>query len=76
MESELELGEGYNVGEEPVENIYERSISVEDTVFEASTSDSFDDMYNLNLSVAVVETESAEVNSEFIEAITEVEGKK
>jgi hypothetical protein len=46
MESELELGEEYNVGEEPVENIYERSISVEDTVFEASTSDSFDDIYN------------------------------
>jgi hypothetical protein len=48
MESEMELGEGYNVGKEPVEDIYERSISVEDTMFEAPTSDSFDDIYNLN----------------------------
>ena len=76
MESEFEFGEGYNVDEEPVEDIYERSISVEDTVFEALASDSFDNIYNLNLSVAVVETESDKVHSEFIKAITKVEGKK
>lgn len=76
MESEMELVEGFDLDEKPVEDIYEPSISVEDTVFEASTSDSFDDTYNLNLSVAVVETESDEVDSEFIEAITEIEGKK
>ena len=34
------------------------------------------DSFNLELSVAVVETEAAEIDSEFCDAVTENEGKK
>ena len=51
------------------------NIVVEDVEFETSI-DSIDyTLCNLDISVAVVDTESGEVDGEFLEAITEIEGK-
>ena len=47
--------------------------------FEASSSDSFEverDLYNFSLSVEVVDTESEEVDAEFMGTINEIEGNK
>lgn len=72
MASEIELDEEYNLSERSVGDDYDPNISVEDTVLETTS----DDAYNLNISVAVVETESDEVDSEFIEALAEIRGQK
>lgn len=71
MASEIELDEEYNLSEGSVGDDYDPNISVEDTVLETTS----DDAYNLNISVAVVETESDEVDSEFIEALAEIRGQ-
>lgn len=42
----------------------------------ASEEDDFNDCFNLLCSVAVVETEATEIDNEFIDAVTEIEGKK
>ena len=35
-----------------------------------------EDYFNLELSVTVVETEADEIDNEFVDAVTEIEGKK
>ena len=76
MESEIELEQEYDLPKEEDAEFSEPEIVVEDVEFEMP-SDSIDHIsYNLDVSVAVVDTESDEVDAEFVEAMTEIEGKK
>jgi hypothetical protein len=77
MESEMELEQDYERHEKAVVEICEpENIVAEDVEFETSI-DSIDyTLFNLDISVAVVDTESEEVDAEFLEAISEIEGKK
>lgn len=54
----------------PKEDTSEEEILFE--VYEEAT----DDDYNINVSVAVVDAQSEEINADFAEALTEIEGKK
>ena len=56
--------------ERECENIGEKELELE-TIFESR-----DDAFNLNVSLAILETETDEVDAEFLEALTEIEGKK
>ncbi len=77
MESEMELEQDCQRHERAVVEICEpENVIVEDVEFETSI-DSIDyTLCNLDISVAVVDTESEEVDAEFLEAISEIEGKK
>ena len=76
MESEIELEQEYDLPKEEDAEVSEPEIVAEDVEFEMP-SDSIDHIsYNLDVSVAVVDTESDEVDAEFVEAMTEIEGKK
>ena len=56
--------------EREYENIGEKELDVE-TIFQSR-----DDVFNLNVSLAILEAETDEVDGEFLEALTEIEGKK
>ena len=76
MESEIELEQEYDLPKEEDAEVSEPEIVAEDVEFEMP-SDSIDHIsYNLDVSVAVVDKESDEVDAEFVEAMTEIEGKK
>ena len=76
MESEIELEQEYDLPKDEDAEFSEPEIVAEDVEFEMP-SDWIDHIsYNLYVSVAVVDTESDEVDAEFVEAMTEIEGKK
>ncbi|CAB3988360.1 Serologically defined colon cancer antigen 8-like, partial [Paramuricea clavata] len=74
MESEIDIEEEYNLSDEYVDDPSEHYET--ETWFETPADDLSDDAFYLNLSVAVVEAESDEIDAEFVEAVTEIEGKK
>ena len=51
-------------------NIGEKELEIE-TIFKQR-----DDAFNLNVSLAMLDTETDEVDAEFLEALTEIAGKK
>ena len=55
-----------------------RGLTFQSNVLEAEGDTAFDlgDLYHLDITVALTETESGEVDSEFNDALTEIEGKK
>lgn len=73
MESEIDIEEEYNLSDEYVDDPSEHYET--ETWFE-TPDDLSDDAFYLNLSVAVVEAESDEIDAEFVEAVTEIEGKR
>ena len=72
----MEVEQDYDPAKKAAVEVCEQEIVVEDVEFE-TPSDSIDHiLYGLDVSVAVVDTESDEVETEFLEAISEIEGKK
>ena len=72
----MEVEQDYDPAKKAAVKVCEQEIVVEDVEFE-TPSDSIDHiLYGLDVSVAVVDTESDEVQTEFLEAISEIEGKK
>lgn len=52
-----------------------KDINTEEKEFENIGEES-DDVFNLNVSLAILDTETDELEAEFLEAVTEIEGKK
>ena len=48
---------------------------IESLIFDSKDEEEYDD-FNLDVSLAILDTESDEVDAEFLEAMTEIEGKK
>ena len=44
--------------------------------YESPSEEVFDNRFNLSFSIAIVDTEASEIDDEFIDAVTEIEGKK
>ena len=82
MESdkEIDIGDIQNFSEEirideGCENIVENQLDLETN--SESQDDTFNTgLYNLNLSLDILDTETDEIDTEFLEALTEIEGKK
>ena len=76
MESEIELEKEYRMPKEGDIVFSEPEIVFKDVDLEMP-SDLIDSVsYNLDVCVAVVDTESDDIDAEFVEAMTEIEGKK
>ena len=76
MESDIELEKEYQMHKEGVMEFSEPEIIVKDVELEMP-SDLIDCVsYNLDVCVAIVDTESDEIDAEFVEAMIEIEGKK
>ena len=82
MESdkEIDIGDVQDFSEEILEDVGCKNI-VENQLDLETDSESRDDtfnkgLYNLNLSLDILDTETGEVHTEFLEALTEIEGKK
>jgi hypothetical protein len=79
MESETEAAIGGIQdfsAESPEQRITESFIEEERVLEEFYTDELKDDVFNLNVSLAILESETAEVDSEFHDALEEIEGKK
>ena len=64
-----EFSKSQLIGTESV-NISEKELEIE-TIFKHR-----DDAFNLDVSLAILDTETDEVEAEFLEALTEIAGKK
>ena len=77
MESETELEQGYEMPKEENMEFSEPEIDIEDVELEMPSHTIDCVSYNnLDVCVAVVDTESDEIDAEFAEAIAEIEGKE
>ena len=81
MESfkESNIGENVELPGESSRDTEFASTGVQESVVESLIFDSKDqeyDEFNLDVSLAILDTESEEVDAEFLEAMTEIEGKK
>jgi hypothetical protein len=80
MESDMnaEIDENVEFSEESGDKTTFSNIGEQESLLE-STCESKDedyDTFNLNISLAIVDSETDEVDKEFLEALTEIEGKK
>ncbi len=80
MESDMnaEIDENVEISEESGDKTTFSNIGEQESLLE-STCESKDedyDTFNLNISLAIVDSETDEVDEEFLEALTEIEGKK
>ena len=76
MESEIDVEKEQFSSDVSVDVIYDPSICVETETWFETTAESCGDAFYLNLSVDVVEAESEEIDAEFLEVVTEIEGKR
>ena len=78
MESEEDvyIGDIQDVSEECLEQMEIESFSDDELAIKGLENKSSDDVFNLNISIAVLESETDEIDAEFQDALVEIEGKK
>ena len=74
-EEELAIGDIQDISVESPEHREIGGFSEEELALKGSTDDSKDD-FNLNVSLAILEAETDEIDAEFHDALIEIEGKK
>ena len=73
MEADMDIDSDVEGQERESKRVIETSLEEEG---EDAEQDGVCDLYNFNISIAVTETETDEVDAEFIDALIEIEGKK
>ena len=78
MESEEDvyIGDIQDISEECLEQMEIESFSDDELAIKGLENKSSDDVFNLNISIAVLESETDEIDAEFQDALVEIEGKK
>ena len=65
-----------DISEECLEQMEIESFSNDELAIKGLENKSSDDVFNLNISIAVLESETDEIDAEFQDALVEIEGKK
>lgn len=74
-EGELAIGDIQDISVEGPEHREIGGVSTEELALKGSTDES-KDVFNLNLSLAILEAETDEIDAEFLDALVEIEGEK